>query len=58
MKRKNAIEPRIDTDETRIMNGVFRNSSCNIRVNGKSRVTRVFIRVDPCSSVASKRISG
>jgi hypothetical protein len=55
MNLKSVIEPPMNTDETRIYNGFFRNCIDTILMNEKTRVMRGSIRVNPCSSVAKKR---
>ncbi len=54
MKLKNAIEPRMNTDETRIYNCSSGEIIFVTHVSFDSRDMHGFISVYPCSSVARK----
>jgi hypothetical protein len=54
MNLKNVIEPRMDTDETRINNTLSDKPALIWQVECESRVSHVFICVYPCPSVADK----
>jgi len=54
LSKKNVIEPRMNTDETRINNSLSGNCAYTIQVSLASHVTHRFICVNPCSSVANK----
>jgi hypothetical protein len=54
MSLKTVIEPRMNTDETRISNRISSNFAHTVQVSCNPHVTRRFIGVNPCLSVANK----
>ena len=54
MSLKTAIEPRMNTDETRISNRISSNFAHTVHVSCNPHVMQRSIRVNPCSSVANK----
>jgi hypothetical protein len=58
MNLKTVIEPRMNTDETRMDNRSSSDFAHTVQVSCNLYVTHRFICVNPCSSVASKGLLG